>query len=176
MNRSPESSRVPSVEHWERLRQLFHGALGRPASDRDAYLKDACATDPTLLADVNRLFKAHDEAGSFLESPVVELLPSDDLAHSDQHAMSLAPALVLVSTKWFRGSGSGDGRSVSRLRCALGSACGRQDSTSRDHKRSGTQAAVHSRSEGRIRPQPPQHCHRLRHRRDRRDRLHRNGV
>ena len=95
MNRSPESSRVPSVEHWERLRQLFHGALGRPASDRDAYLKDACATDPTLLADVNRLFKAHDEAGSFLESPVVELLPSDDLAHSDQHAMSLAPGARL---------------------------------------------------------------------------------
>ena len=95
MNRSPESSRVPSVEHWERLRQLFHGALGRPASDRDAYLKEACANDPTLLADVNRLFKAHDEAGSFLESPVVELLPSHDLAHSDQHAMSLSPGARL---------------------------------------------------------------------------------
>jgi eukaryotic-like serine/threonine-protein kinase len=95
MNRSPESLRVPSVEHWERMRQLFHGALGRPASERDAYLKEACANDPTLLADVNRLFKAHDEAGSFLESPVVELLPSHDLAHSDQHAMSLAPGARL---------------------------------------------------------------------------------
>jgi serine/threonine protein kinase len=95
MTGSPESSPVPSREHWERMRQLFHGALAQPAGDRDAYLTEACGGNTALLAEINRLFKAHDEAGSFLESPVVELLPSYDRAHSDQHAMSLAPGARL---------------------------------------------------------------------------------
>jgi serine/threonine protein kinase/Tfp pilus assembly protein PilF len=90
MNRVPESSRLPSPEHWERLRQLFHGALGRPASDRDAYLKEACGNDPTLLAEINRLFTAHDEAGAFLEPPAAEVLVSSRVADSKQ-PMSLAP-------------------------------------------------------------------------------------
>ena len=95
MNRFPESSCVPSVEHWERMRQLFHGALGRPAGDRDAYLTEACGDDTALLAEIKRLLNAHDKAGSFLESPVVELLPSYDLARSNQQPMSLAPGARL---------------------------------------------------------------------------------
>ena len=95
MNRLPESSRVPSREHWERMRQLFHGALAQPAGDRDAYLTAACGGDTALLAEINRLFKAHDEAGSFLGSPVVELPPSSERADSDQHPMSLAPGARL---------------------------------------------------------------------------------
>ena len=89
MSQSPESSRVPSLERWERMRQLFHGALGRAASDRDAYLEEACGNDAALLADINRLFKSHDEAGAFLESPAVEVLTSSQVADSKQ-PMSLA--------------------------------------------------------------------------------------
>jgi serine/threonine-protein kinase len=77
------------------MRQLFHGALARPAGDRDAYLKEACGGDSTLLAEINRLFKANVEAGSFLESPVVERPSSDDSSHFDQHTMALAPGARL---------------------------------------------------------------------------------
>ena len=89
MSQSPESSRVPSLERWERMRQLFHDALGRPASDRDAYLEEACGNDPALLAEINRLFKAHDEAGAFLEAPAVEPFASSRVTDSTQ-PMSLA--------------------------------------------------------------------------------------
>src|SRR5262245_20871395 len=94
MSQSPESSPVPSLERWTRLRQLFHGALGRPAIDRDAYLKEACSNDPARLADINRLFKAHEEACAFLEAPVVELLALSRVTDSKQQ-MSLAPGARL---------------------------------------------------------------------------------
>jgi serine/threonine-protein kinase len=71
------------------MRQLFHGALGRPASDRDAYLEEACGNDAALLAEINRLFKSHDEAGAFLEAPAVEPLASSRVTDSTQ-PMSLA--------------------------------------------------------------------------------------
>jgi serine/threonine protein kinase/Flp pilus assembly protein TadD len=94
MSQSPESSRVPSLERWERLRHVFHGALGRPESDRDAYLKEACGDDLTLLAEINRLFDAHDEAGAFLEAPAAEILASSRITDSKQ-PMSVAPGARL---------------------------------------------------------------------------------
>ena len=38
-------------------------------TERIAYLKRACGNDADLLARVEALLKAHEEAGSFLESP-----------------------------------------------------------------------------------------------------------
>ena len=62
---------VQGSHHWERLRALFHAALEQPSSSRSAFLANACHGDPSLQADVATLLRAHDEAGAFLESPVV---------------------------------------------------------------------------------------------------------
>ena len=62
---------VPSGHRWERLRAVFHAAVEQPASSRSAFLARACDGDPSLQADVATLLRAHDEAGAFLESPVV---------------------------------------------------------------------------------------------------------
>ncbi|MBS0378343.1 MAG: tetratricopeptide repeat protein [Proteobacteria bacterium] len=53
-----------SEERWDRLQQLFHAALEQPGSERAAYLESACADDPSLIPEVNRLLGA--DAGDFV--------------------------------------------------------------------------------------------------------------
>jgi serine/threonine protein kinase/Flp pilus assembly protein TadD len=54
-------------ERWEKIRELFHATFGRDADDRAAYLANACAADPSLQADVEKLISSHERARSFLE-------------------------------------------------------------------------------------------------------------
>jgi hypothetical protein len=53
-----------------RLRALFDDALRKDPSARQSYLNEACADDPALQSQVQRLLDAHQEAGFFLEQPV----------------------------------------------------------------------------------------------------------
>ena len=55
---------------------------GRIPSARQSYLNQACADDPALHSELQRLLDAHEKAGSFLERPV-ELLPPPALADDD---------------------------------------------------------------------------------------------
>ncbi len=51
-------------EHtWNRVKQIFHEAVGRPAAERDAFLAEACADDAVVRAEVEELLAAHDEVG-----------------------------------------------------------------------------------------------------------------
>ena len=52
------------AERWASIAELFAGAMDLPAEERDAFLQRACATDPTLRADVRRLIDAHEGKGS----------------------------------------------------------------------------------------------------------------
>jgi Tol biopolymer transport system component len=52
-------------ERWRRITAVFHAARGRDAAVRDAYLDDACASDPTLRAEVEALLAADGEAAGF---------------------------------------------------------------------------------------------------------------
>jgi hypothetical protein len=56
---------------WQRLRSVFHGALDGGAIECAVYIDRACAGDRSLLAEVRVLLEAHEQAGEFLESPVV---------------------------------------------------------------------------------------------------------
>jgi serine/threonine protein kinase len=53
---------------WERLNELFHGAVGRDPEARAAWLDRTCAQDPTLRAEVERLVRAHERASGFIGS------------------------------------------------------------------------------------------------------------
>ena len=56
---------------WERVEELFHGALALPASERPAYLDKACAGEAGLRAEVEALLKGADSQDGFLEgSPI----------------------------------------------------------------------------------------------------------
>src|SRR5262245_57968913 len=64
-------------ERWRQLKQIFQAAVETPASGREAYLAYACADDPSLRAEVESLIAAHEQSGSFLDTPAFDLAATD---------------------------------------------------------------------------------------------------
>jgi serine/threonine protein kinase/TolB-like protein/Flp pilus assembly protein TadD len=64
-------------ERWGRVKQIFQAALDLAPASRAAYLTDACAGDPSLLTEVESLLAAHEQPGSFMDSPAVDLAATD---------------------------------------------------------------------------------------------------
>jgi serine/threonine protein kinase/Tol biopolymer transport system component len=60
-------------ERWQQLDRLFHSALERGPAARAVFLHEACAGDEALRKQVEVLLSAHEEAGSFIESPALEV-------------------------------------------------------------------------------------------------------
>src|SRR5580658_3265725 len=60
-------------EQWKRVDGLLQAALERPPADRAAFLRDACAGDEALEREVHSLLASQQEAGSFLESPALDV-------------------------------------------------------------------------------------------------------
>jgi predicted Ser/Thr protein kinase len=56
-------------ERWERLKDVFQGALDQPVSERQAWIARACGGDTALLQEAEALLASHDTAGRFLEEP-----------------------------------------------------------------------------------------------------------
>src|ERR1700752_808238 len=61
-------------ETWQRLKTLFHSALDLDPAERESFLAEACQENDELRLQLEKLFVAHDETGSFLVSPVMEFL------------------------------------------------------------------------------------------------------
>lgn len=66
MARSPEQD-----ERWNRIEQLFHAALDKPAGDRADFLDEACGNDHSLRLEVESLVKASDRGHSLMEQPAL---------------------------------------------------------------------------------------------------------
>jgi serine/threonine protein kinase len=60
-------------EQWAQIRQIFDGALERPAKDRAAYLRVMCARDDQLRREVENLLESHDTSADFLSTPAAQL-------------------------------------------------------------------------------------------------------
>ena len=56
-------------DNWEAVKALFEAALEEDAANRSSFLKERCP-DAGLCAEVERLLAEHDEAASFLSTPV----------------------------------------------------------------------------------------------------------
>ncbi len=52
---------------------IYHAAVAKPFAERAAYLRETCKDDPALLARVQTLLESRDEAGDFLETPVLDI-------------------------------------------------------------------------------------------------------
>ncbi len=61
-------------ELWRRPEHLFHAALERSPEARRAFLDEACGDDTELRRQVETLVSKDEQAGSFLERPVVTAL------------------------------------------------------------------------------------------------------
>jgi serine/threonine protein kinase/Tol biopolymer transport system component len=59
-------------ERWRQVEDLFHSALDRAPCDRAAFLGAACADDQDLRLQVEVLLESFDEAGDFIEKPVLD--------------------------------------------------------------------------------------------------------
>nr|MDP9115068.1 protein kinase [Acidobacteriota bacterium] len=60
-------------QRWAQIRQVFDGALDRPAKDRAAYLRVLCARDDELRQEVETLLRSHEHSDEFLETPAAQL-------------------------------------------------------------------------------------------------------
>jgi eukaryotic-like serine/threonine-protein kinase len=60
-------------ERWPEIEQLYHAALERPAAQREAFLREKCAGDRSLLREVEYLLAHSGETDGFLEEPALEV-------------------------------------------------------------------------------------------------------
>jgi hypothetical protein len=60
-------------ERWKQVEDLLQSALERPPQEREGFLRQACAGDEQMERQVRSLLAAHQDAGSFLESPAMEV-------------------------------------------------------------------------------------------------------
>jgi serine/threonine protein kinase/Flp pilus assembly protein TadD len=77
-------------ERWQQLDQLFHAALERGSGERVAFLAEACAGDDSMRKQVEALLAAHEEAGSFIESPAMEVEARGVAGDSENQAAGMA--------------------------------------------------------------------------------------
>jgi serine/threonine protein kinase len=61
-------------EKWQRIEGLFHAALDRPPDERAAFLAEACGAEAELCGEVRRLLASFDQAGEFIEQPLLDNL------------------------------------------------------------------------------------------------------
>ena len=60
-------------DRWALVAKLLQSALDRPAAERDAFVRDACAGDAEIEQEIRSLLAAHDRAGSFLRAPAIDV-------------------------------------------------------------------------------------------------------
>ncbi|MHC4975528.1 MAG: serine/threonine protein kinase [Planctomycetota bacterium] len=65
--------------------QIFHEARQLPPLEQAAYLKGACAHDPSLIAKVENLLRADLEAGSFMEMVTIDTPSGEESAPHSEH-------------------------------------------------------------------------------------------
>lgn len=62
----------------DRVEEIFHAALEKKTSELDSFLNEACAGDAMLRQQVQELLVAHQQAGRFMEQPIVDVAQSID--------------------------------------------------------------------------------------------------
>ena len=64
-------------DRWEEINRIYDTALEVGEAERPAFVREACQGDEELLREVESLLAAHEQAGSFAESPAfARLTPS----------------------------------------------------------------------------------------------------
>ena len=60
-------------ERWKKIDQLLEAALEQDDRQRAAFIEKACKGDETLYEELAELLKAHDQAGSFIETSALHV-------------------------------------------------------------------------------------------------------
>jgi len=73
-------------ERWKRVDDVLQAALEQSPGERDAFLRQACAGDQALEREVRSLLASQQQAGSFLESPAMEVAARALIPQQEQDA------------------------------------------------------------------------------------------
>src|SRR5262249_1910931 len=60
-------------ERWRQIESLYYASLERDATERAAFLFEACAGDDELLRELESLLEAHEQVEGFLDAPALEV-------------------------------------------------------------------------------------------------------
>lgn len=58
-------------ERWQRVKAIVQEALAQPLAGRGARVAEACRGDAEIARDVDSLLRAHEQAGTFIETPAL---------------------------------------------------------------------------------------------------------
>src|SRR5215213_2148732 len=64
-------------QRWQRVKEVFEGALERHGDERSAFLDRACDGDSDVREEVESLLRSYEVAGSFMEAPAVAQAADD---------------------------------------------------------------------------------------------------
>jgi serine/threonine protein kinase/tetratricopeptide (TPR) repeat protein len=81
-------------DRWKQIDSLLLATLERPASERDSFLRQACKGDGELESEVRSLLASQEEAGSFLESPAIEVAAAAIVQRHNRGTSDAADYLV----------------------------------------------------------------------------------
>src|SRR5215471_14141322 len=74
-------------ERWRQIESLYYAALERDATERAAFLIEACAGDEELRRQMESLLEAHEQAEGFLDLPALEIT-AREIAEDQAQTMS----------------------------------------------------------------------------------------
>src|SRR5262245_31875233 len=78
-------------KRWKQIKDVYDRALDLSVDERDGFLAEACGGDADLRREVESLLAAHEDAGTFLQAPAVEVAARDIVA---DEVTSPAPQLI----------------------------------------------------------------------------------
>src|SRR5215475_562229 len=79
------------ANQWGQIKEIYDRAIDLSNEERESFLAEACAGDADLRREVESLLVAHEDAGTFLQSPAVEVAAREIVADEDT---SPAPQLI----------------------------------------------------------------------------------
>ncbi|MGO9517541.1 MAG: protein kinase domain-containing protein, partial [Candidatus Korobacteraceae bacterium] len=81
-------------DRWQQIDGLLQSALERPPEERDAFLRQACAGDEALEREVRSLLASQQAAGSFLDSPAIEVAARAIASRQNKDTPDAAGSLI----------------------------------------------------------------------------------
>lgn len=81
-------------ERWQRVDELLQSALQQAIGQREAFVRQACATDDGLERELRSLLASYQEAGSFLENPALEIAARALALNQDEETQLSADRLI----------------------------------------------------------------------------------